>query len=450
MDFVPFLPFMAVSFPESFVLYYMGITIFGYKSSAGRLAAAALFTSVVSYFVRSMPIFFGVHTIIQLILMIIIFVLVFKIPVLLSIITTFLSAFLLGLTEGLLMPLFGFVFGLTIKQILSDPLNRFLFGMPYFTIIALVTYFVSRKGWHITSLKRAAVEPTVGRSGQVRKLYMFIISILQALMLVFLNLNFYIYKAEVFPTFELSHLIISTSVVIIASSVTTVFVANRLIRIINREAQIEADLRHIREMQNLNLKIRSQRHDFYNHITSLYGFVRGGHFDEAKQYMESLYEDIKKVKDLLEIEPPALGALLSLKREKAGKLGVDFSWQIELGQEALPLSIQELTQVLGNLLDNGIEAAHSADLKTVKLKLDWSPLGLVIKVENGSSPVSREMLVNIFKPGYSTKDKGEHSGLGLFIVKEIVDRYNGEIEINEAESFSGLEIMVFIPQRNIP
>lgn len=449
MESLSFLPFMAVSTPESLVLYYMGTALFGYKPSVKKLIAASFVTSLISYVVRLMPIPFGIHTLIELILMIILFWNAFGMSLALSIITTFLAAFLLGLAEGILLPFLGWIFGLSLKQIISDPIFRLIFGMPHLIVLSLATYFTTRNGWHLRVIKKSLV----GKTGEerlvhARKFYLFFILLLQALMLVFLNLNFYIYEAGVFPTFKVSYLMVSTSITIIASAITTFFVANRLIKITNREAKLEADLRYISEMQNLNLQMRSQRHDFYNHITSLYGFIRAERYENAKTYMESLYQDIRNVKEFLELDPPALGALLSLKREKADKLGVDFSWEIDLENKVLPLSTQELTQVLGNLLDNSVEAAQRAESKTVKLHMENNSFGFIISVANTSGSIPKEVLDNLFQPGISTKDNGEHSGLGLYIVKQIVDRHKGEIDIGEPEGFPGLEIHVFIPQKS--
>lgn len=446
METLSFLPFMAVSTPESLVLYYMGTAVFGYKPSLKKLIAAAFGTSLISYLVRLMPIPFGFHTFIELILMIILFWAVFGMPFILSLITTFLAAFLLGLAESLAVPSLGWAFGLSLKEIIADPLFRFLFGMPHLIALAAATYFITRKGWHLRLLKKSLTGGTGEKKlAQARKFYLFIISLLQALMLIFLNLNFYIYEAGVFPTFKTAYLMVSTSITIIASAITTIFVANRLIQITDREAKLEADLRYIREMQSLNLQMRSQRHDFYNHITSLYGFMRSERYEDAKAYMESLYHDIRKVKELLGLDPPALGALLSLKREKADKLGVDLAWQIEPDKATIPLSTQELTQILGNLLDNAIEAAQAAELRTVKLDIESNALGLVIKVANSSRPVPEEVINNLFQPGVSTKDSGAHSGLGLYIVQQIVHRHQGKIDIGAPEDYPGLEIQVFIP-----
>jgi len=158
---------------------------------------------------------------------------------------------------------------------------------------------------------------------------------------------------------------------------------------VEREARLETELRHVKEMQNLNLKMRVERHDFYNHLTAIYGYLKANQYKQAESYIKTLYESVRQIEDLLGVNPPELGALLSVKQEEASARGIEFSWQVNIENGALPLSPEDLTQLTGNLLDNALDAAASGSSPRVDLVIAGNKLGLQLKVSNTGAPISQ-------------------------------------------------------------
>ncbi len=446
MDFMPLIPFLGVSVPESLVLYYMALTLVGTKGPLYFLVALSLFTSLFSYAIRTLPLVFGVHTFLQLVLMVILLNLFFRLPWKVSIIAVVISGFILGLAEGISVPLLARTFSFTLGQVVSDPLLRILFTLPHLVLLIGLTYIAVRRGWRLRSLERMIIagQRTEGYNF-TGKVYLFILLLIQTLMLALLNISFHIYSARVFPTFDLGALVATSSALIIFAALTTILVANYLLKVTEREARLDIELRYVREMQKLNLQMRSQRHDFYNHLTAIYGYLKASQYNKAESYIETLYQDVRRIKDLLEVNPPELGALLSLKEEGAKARGIEFRWRVNVESGVLPLPPEELTQLTGNLLDNALDAAVSGHPPGVDLTLTTNKLGLMLKVSNTGDPIPRDILGNIFTAGYTTKDGTQHSGLGLFIVKQIVDRHGGQLDLAEPEDYPGVRFVVFIP-----
>lgn len=83
----------------------------------------------------------------------------------------------------------------------------------------------------------------------------------------------------------------------------------------------------------------------------------------------------------------------------------------------------------------------------VYLSLTCNKLGLEMKVSNNGSSIPKNVRHNIFAAGYTTKDKNRHSGLGLYIIKQIVDRYDGQLELKKPENYSGVEFIIYIPMK---
>ncbi|MEX1029862.1 MAG: ATP-binding protein [Paenibacillaceae bacterium] len=73
---------------------------------------------------------------------------------------------------------------------------------------------------------------------------------------------------------------------------------------------------------------------------------------------------------------------------------------------------------------------------------------LIITIRNPGHVIPEEHIQRIFLAGYSTKDLAKHNGIGLSIVKERVNYYNGEIIVTSSEN-NGTEFRVEIPNSQI-
>lgn len=102
----------------------------------------------------------------------------------------------------------------------------------------------------------------------------------------------------------------------------------------------------------------------------------------------------------------------------------------------------ELGQVWTNLIHNAIQAMGSDGTLTIKIK----QLGdeVLIEVRDSGLGMSKEVQEKIFQPYFTTKPVGEGSGLGLNIVRRIIEKHEGRIEI-ESELGVGTAFKIFLP-----
>ena len=101
----------------------------------------------------------------------------------------------------------------------------------------------------------------------------------------------------------------------------------------------------------------------------------------------------------------------------------------------------ELNQVWTNLIHNAIQAMNNNGQLTIDLSKEEE--NIVVKVADSGGGKTSEVLPKIFQPFFTTKPAGEGSGLGLDIVKKIIDKHRGKIEV---ESMPGqTTFMVFLP-----
>ncbi len=104
----------------------------------------------------------------------------------------------------------------------------------------------------------------------------------------------------------------------------------------------------------------------------------------------------------------------------------------------------DLTEILGNLLDNACKAAKSRILLTVST----SELALNISIEDDGLGVSAEQESKIFERGTRADSYEQGHGIGLAIVRDLLDSYNGQLVISRSESLGGAKFLLTFNQKS--
>lgn len=439
VDRISFLPFFLQSFPESIIILYLGLNWTGTGSGLRKLIPLAFLGAGISYLIRIMPLVFGIHTLIQFAVLILLVHVWLKANWRTSLVAILLGSFAMGFAESLIDPLILFIADLTISDLLSDPWLRVLVPLPHIILLGLLAALTKYRNWIIVNLN-----PSIERESNVSSL--FVIILFQAFLIIMLNVAFYAYRSGIFPTLELELLFGIVNIILIAASFTTIIMANKMLNITHQEALLKERSRQMEVMQELYLAVRSQRHDFLNHVTSLYGLLMTNDFPAAQKYMETLYEDVKQNHTLMNIGIPALSGLLHTKASIAWQKGIDFKIDIDQEFSDIPLSSVDLTGIMGNLIDNAIEATPLKGVIQNKIRVELlfnkREESYIIRVLNTTPRPSEEIIDKLLRPGFSTKDRAKHSGLGLSTIASITQKYCGHIDVeyDAEESFFIVQI----------
>ncbi|TQR20053.1 GHKL domain-containing protein [Psychrobacillus vulpis] len=199
------------------------------------------------------------------------------------------------------------------------------------------------------------------------------------------------------------------------------------------------------EIKTLITSVSSLRHDFTNHIQVLHGLLQLGESAQAQQYVESLSKEVQAIESLkFNIDHLGLSILLQTKKLAAQNYNIDMDFTIS--HDAFnKIKTTDLIKILSNLIDNAIDATIELpeDERKITIGCEADDTHYVFKITNTGPKIMENE--HIFKQGYSTKkiEKGKIRGQGLFIVKEIVSKYNGKILIdstNELETTAIVEI----------
>lgn len=204
-------------------------------------------------------------------------------------------------------------------------------------------------------------------------------------------------------------------------------------------------------MSNLNITLRTQRHDFLNHLQVVYSLIEMEEYEEANEYIEQVYGRITAVSRVMKTAVPAVNALLQVKVAACEKAHVRVKLDITSKWETLEntLPAWEMCKVLSNLIDNAIDAMAQlpARKRQLTIALTENLRQYCFCVANNGTPIPQDMQESIFQPGITTK--GEGHGMGLYIVRKTLLNREGDITLTsdaERTAFSGFVPKLAQPQ----
>ncbi len=196
--------------------------------------------------------------------------------------------------------------------------------------------------------------------------------------------------------------------------------------------------------------LRVQTHEYSNKLYTISGLIQIGAHQEAVDLIGSEtsgYQEL--ISSLMDIVPdPILAGTILGKYNKAKELKVDFSIDPDSSMVDVPEEIKRdrLVSIIGNILDNSLEAALSRKESQRLVKLSMTDLGndLIFEFDDSGKGIQAADRDKIFSKGFSTKNKQGH-GMGLFLVEKALKRLLGSITIGSSE-LGGAAFTVIIPK----
>ncbi len=192
--------------------------------------------------------------------------------------------------------------------------------------------------------------------------------------------------------------------------------------------------------------LRAQSHEFMNKMHVVLGLTHMKQYEELQKYVSSMVSEhqyeiggvMKKIKS-----PVFAGFLLgklSYAREKNIKLIIkEDSYLPEIYDERI---IHELITIVGNLINNALDAVTNCEKKQVEVGIQYGDT-LIITVQDTGKGIKEDEIDALFIKGYSTK--GDNRGYGLHLVKESIQRINGGIYVHSLLG-TGTTITIEIPK----
>ncbi|GGM09969.1 histidine kinase [Streptomyces fumigatiscleroticus] len=225
-------------------------------------------------------------------------------------------------------------------------------------------------------------------------------------------------------------------------------------------------LRDVTELQSLmgeldsergfSQALRSQAHEAANRLHTVVSLIELGRAEEAVEFATAELELAQALTDqvVAAVREPVLAALLLGKTAQANERGVELvvTQDSRLDDRLLPdaLPARDLVTILGNLIDNAVDAAQGGVRARVTVAAyttgaEEAGPELVLRVSDTGTGVDPAHAGLVFRRGFSTKPAGPGGrGLGLALVRQAVHRHGGTLSVAEAAG-GGAEFEVRLP-----
>ena len=202
------------------------------------------------------------------------------------------------------------------------------------------------------------------------------------------------------------------------------------------EYQTEQSEKHLNEVRSIHKEMRGYKHDFHHHLQTLKGQLEAGEVDRALAYIEQLDNQLMNVDTLLKTGNVSLDAILSAKiaQAKAENIAVTVKANVP---DQLTISDLELSIIVGNLLDNAIEACRTVTgERFIRIFISMKGTMLYFSMLNAAGAKKK-------KTGslFATHKDGVH-GFGLRRAEAILEEHGGWVKYNSEDGAFTSEFLV--------
>ncbi|MCM1579081.1 MAG: GHKL domain-containing protein [Ruminococcus sp.] len=194
---------------------------------------------------------------------------------------------------------------------------------------------------------------------------------------------------------------------------------------------------HTLEIRNMYKQVRGWRHDYRNHIQNMKILLDEGKYGKLDSYLSELAEDLASVDTVIKTGNVMADAVLNSKLTTAENSNIAVKVKANV-PSGLAMSDVELCAVMGNLLDNAIEACVllPEEERFIRIYIGKLKNQFYLSVQNSSGRVKKS------GGKYITTKAGDMHGYGIFRIDRIAKKYGGYVNRQNEEGVFATEIML--------
>ncbi|HET9074493.1 MAG TPA: sensor histidine kinase [Solirubrobacteraceae bacterium] len=198
--------------------------------------------------------------------------------------------------------------------------------------------------------------------------------------------------------------------------------------------ELEALIRELDGVEALITALRAQQHEFSNRMHTVAGLIEiGDHLAAARYALDVSHHGHELAETIRSrIERPEIAAMLLAKMTVASERGVRLALSEDSRLPAEGVDVNAALTIIGNLIDNAIDAAGEGDGPGwVEVRIDCETM-LTIAVSDSGPGVDATLVPRIFTDGFSTKaaTADRARGIGLALVQRLVRQADGTLEVD--------------------
>ncbi|NLL60466.1 MAG: GHKL domain-containing protein [Tissierellia bacterium] len=201
--------------------------------------------------------------------------------------------------------------------------------------------------------------------------------------------------------------------------------------------QNEAYLKQLEIINNSKENLKTFRHDLINHAYSLKYYIDNHDCEGATEYLDNIFEFINNSKEYAKSGNSEIDSIINYKLDLAERQGINSEVYLAI-PDKLNISSFDLSIVIGNLLDNAIEAAAKAEKKFINISVELDRNVLYISISNsydGKLKFAANKLA-------STKDDKNH-GLGMSSAEKSIEKYKGIMNIRHDDRVFYVDVLMY-------
>ncbi|MBQ0833109.1 sensor histidine kinase [Marinobacter sp.] len=219
-------------------------------------------------------------------------------------------------------------------------------------------------------------------------------------------------------------------------------------RLRNELDQVSQQLTRIQQYADT---LRSQTHEYSNKLHTIAGLIQLGAYNDALGLIGSEVSSHQALIHLLleAVPDPIIAGCLLGKHNRAREMGLHLDIDPGSQMANLPNNLprDQLVSVLGNLIDNALEATRRHTGANGRVQLSMTDLGqeLIFEVEDQGPGVAPEIQDQIFEKGITSKTGHEH-GFGLHLVRQFLDSWGGSVTVENLSEAGGSRFTLYLPK----
>lgn len=208
------------------------------------------------------------------------------------------------------------------------------------------------------------------------------------------------------------------------------------------QQQNEAYAHEIDLIQKTDETARLLRHDMRNHASALQRLIGQEEYGEAKRYLEAFSNDISKG-TYVDTGNSALDSILNYKLGVAEELGAKPVVEVAI-PEGLEIEPFDVSELLGNLLDNANEALANSQKKDLEIRI-WMDRGILyFHISNSYEGEMQKAVLNGREVYITRKEDKQRHGLGWQSIIRVIEKYHGMAETDDSGGKFTVDIMLFL------
>jgi len=195
-------------------------------------------------------------------------------------------------------------------------------------------------------------------------------------------------------------------------------------------------------VRGLTESLRSQNHEAANRLHTVVSLIEMGRPDDAVEFATHELRMAQQLTDRVvgQVGDPVLAALLLGKTAQAAERGIELTIEGDLPRAGGDLPARDLVTVVGNLVDNAMDAVTGHSERRVGVRFEGDDVELRVVVGDSGPGLTSEQARHAQEAGWSTKASSSNGGrgIGLALVGRLARRYGGEVSIG-VSSLGGAE-----------